>query len=89
MSTPPELTRSDVSLYLLQLKALGIDNVAKFDFMSPPPSQMMIKAMEMLFCLKAIDDEGRLTKPLGSRMAELPLDPMMAAIVSRFRSESR
>ena len=82
ITTPPELTRSDISLYLLQLKALGIDNLAKFDFMSPPPSEMMIRALEFLFCLKAIDEEGRLTRPMGARMAEVPLDPMMAAIVS-------
>jgi ATP-dependent RNA helicase DDX35 len=82
ITTPPELTRSDVSMYLLQLKALGIDNLAKFDFMSPPPSDMMIRALEFLYSLKAIDDEGRLTKPFGARMAEVPLDPMMAAIVS-------
>lgn len=82
LTTPPELVRSDISLYLLQLKALGIDNLAKFDFMSPPPSEMMIRALEFLFCLKAIDDEGRLTRPMGERMAEVPLDPMMAAIVS-------
>lgn len=82
ITTPPELTRSDISLYLLQLKALGIDNLAKFDFMSPPPSEMMIRALEFLFCLKAIDEEGKLTKPFGARMAEVPLDPMMAAIVS-------
>ena len=81
ITTPPELTRSDISLYLLQLKALGIDNLAKFDFMSPPPSDMMIRALEFLYSLKAIDDEGRLTKPFGARMAEVPLDPMMAAIV--------
>ena len=82
ITTPPELTRSDISMYLLQLKALGIDNLAKFDFMSPPPSEMMIRALEFLFCLKAIDDEGRLTRPIGASMAEIPLDPMMAAIVS-------
>lgn len=82
ITTPPELTRSDISLYLLQLKALGIDNLAKFDFMSPPPSEMMVRALEFLYCLKAIDDQGRLTKPIGERMAEVPLDPMMAAIVS-------
>ncbi|EIW69555.1 ATP-dependent RNA helicase DDX35 [Tremella mesenterica] len=81
LQTPPELTRSDISLYLLQLKALGIDNVAKFDFLSPPSSEMMIRALEFLYCLKAIDDEGRLTRPLGERIAEVPLDPMMAAIL--------
>lgn len=82
ITTPPELTRSDISLYLLQLKALGIDNLARFDFMSPPPSEMMIRSLEFLYCLKAIDDQARLTRPIGERMAEVPLDPMMAAIVS-------
>ncbi|WVQ78187.1 hypothetical protein IAT38_000270 [Cryptococcus sp. DSM 104549] len=81
LTTPPELVRSDISLYLVQLKALGIDNLAKFDFMSPPPSEMMIRALEFLYCLKAIDEEGRLTRPMGERMAEVPLDPMMAAIL--------
>lgn len=82
ITTPPELTRSDISLYLLQLKALGIDNLAKFDFMSPPPAEMMSRALEFLYCLKAIDEDGKLTSPFGRRMAEVPLDPMMAAIVS-------
>jgi len=49
--------------------------------MSPPPSDMMVRALEFLFCLKAIDNEGRLGRPMGARMAEVPLDPMMAAIV--------
>lgn len=81
LTTPPELVRSDIALFLLQLKALGIDNVLRFEFMSPPPSEMMIRALEFLFSLKALDEEGRLTKPLGTSMAEMPVDPMMAAIV--------
>ncbi len=80
-TTPPELTRSDISLVVLQLKALGIDNVIKFDFMSPPPSEMMVRAFEFLYSLKALDEQGKLTKPLGTSMAEVPVDPMMAAIL--------
>ena len=82
-TTPPELVRSDISLFILQLKALGVDNVLRFDWMDSPPSEMMIRAMEFLYSLKAIDDSGRLTKPLGTSMAEVPVDPMMAAIVSQ------
>lgn len=82
ITTPPEVSRTDVSLFVLQLKALGIDNVLRFDFMTPPPSQMLVRAMEFLYSLKALDEDGRLTKPLGTSMAELPVDPMMAAIVS-------
>lgn len=82
VTTPPELVRSDIATYLLQLKALGIENLAKFDFMSPPPSDMMVRALEFLYSLRALDDSAHLT-PLGERIAELPLDPMMATIVSR------
>jgi ATP-dependent RNA helicase DDX35 len=85
ISTPPELVRSDVSLFLLQLKALGIDNLVRFDFLSPPPTEMMIRALEFLYSLKALDEEGRLTRPLGINMAEVPVDPMMAAIVRLLR----
>lgn len=82
-TTPPELTRSDLSLLVLQLKSLGIQNVLRFDWITAPSSAMMERALEFLFCLGALDEEGKLTKPLGVRMAEIPVDPMMAKIVSR------
>jgi ATP-dependent RNA helicase DHX8/PRP22 len=37
----------------------------------------MITAMEFLFQLGALDNEGLLTK-LGRKMAEFPLDPALA-----------
>lgn len=80
-STTPEICRSDISLLILQLKALGIDNVLRFDFMTPPPSSMLVRALEFLYNLGALDKEGQLTKPLGVQMAELPVDPMMAKIL--------
>jgi ATP-dependent RNA helicase DDX35 len=45
----PELQRSDLSTMILQLKALGIDNVVQFDFVSPPPSKLMLRALDVLF----------------------------------------
>jgi len=33
--SPPEMQRTDISWALLQLKALGIDDVLHFDFLSP------------------------------------------------------
>lgn len=70
-STPPEICRSDVSLFILQLKALGIDNIVRFDFMTPPPAKMLERGMEFLYSLGAIDANGRLTKELGVKMAEV------------------
>lgn len=81
-TTPPEITRSDISLLILQLKSLGIQNVLRFDWMTAPSSAMLERALEFLYCLGAVDEEGKLTKPLGVRMAEMPIDCMMAKIVS-------
>ena len=77
-SNTPEIQRSNLAPAILQLKALGIDNVLRFDFLTPPAAGLMIKALELLFSLGALDDFAKLTKPLGSRMAELAVDPMMA-----------
>ncbi|KAF9200382.1 hypothetical protein BGZ49_009397 [Haplosporangium sp. Z 27] len=77
----PEIQRSNLSGMILQLKALGIENVLRFDFMTSPPAEMMSKALELLYSLKALDEYGRLTIPLGMRLAEFPLDPLLGKIL--------
>lgn len=78
-TTTPEIQRSNLAPVVLQLKALGIDNIVRFDFLSPPPSQLLIRAFDLLFSLGAVDDYAKLTSPLGTRMAELgAIPPMMA-----------
>ncbi|KAF2750162.1 ATP dependent RNA helicase-like protein [Sporormia fimetaria CBS 119925] len=77
-TTFPEIQRSDLAPVILQLMNLGITNVVRFDFLSPPPSKLLIRAMDTLHSLGAIDEYARLTRPLGTRMAELPLEPMLA-----------
>lgn len=74
----PEVQRSNLAPVILQLKALGIDNIARFDFLSPPPSELVSKALELLYSLGALDEYAKLTRPLGFRMAELAVEPMMA-----------
>lgn len=73
--------RSNLAPVILQLKALGIDNVLRFDFLTPPPAELMIRALELLYSLKAIDDAGHLTIPLGMQLAEFPVDPMLGKIL--------
>jgi ATP-dependent RNA helicase DDX35 len=77
-TNPPELQRSNLAPFILQLKALGIDNVLRFDFLTPPPAELMAKALELLYSLGALDDYAKLTRPMGMRMAELAVEPMMA-----------
>jgi ATP-dependent RNA helicase DDX35 len=80
-STPPEIQRSNLAPLILQLKALGIDNIVRFDFLTAPPSQLVIRALEILYSLGALDDYAKLTRPLGLRMAELSVEPMMAKVL--------
>lgn len=79
--TIPEIQRSNLASVILQLKALGIDNILRFDFLTPPPAELIIRALELLYSLGAIDDYAKLTRPLGVRMAELSVDPMMAKVL--------
>lgn len=74
----PEIQRSNLAPVILQMKALGIDNIARFKFLTPPPSILVTRALELLFALGALDDYAKLTKPLGMRMAEMSVEPMMA-----------
>lgn len=75
------INRSNLAPVILQLKALGIDNVLRFDFLTAPPAELMIRALELLYSLKALDDVGRLTMPLGMQLAEFPIDPMLGKIL--------
>lgn len=77
-ATPPEMQRSDLAPAILQLKALGIDNVLRFNFPSAPPSKNLVTGLELLYALGAIDNNGDLTTPLGLTMAEMPLEPVLA-----------
>ena len=44
---------------VLQLKALGIHNIMKFDFLNAPPAEAMIRALELLSALGALNDDAR------------------------------
>lgn len=80
-ATVPEIQRSNLAPIILQLKALGIDNVLRFDFLTPPPAELVIRALELLYSLGAVDDYAKLTRPLGVRIAELSVEPMMAKVI--------
>lgn len=79
-NTYPEILRSNLGTVVLQLKKLGIDDLVHFDFMDPPAPETLMRALELLNYLGALDDNGDLTS-LGSMMAEFPLDPQLAKMV--------
>lgn len=78
--TYPEILRSNLGSVVLQLKKLGIDDLVHFDFMDPPAPETLMRALELLNYLGALDDEGNLTET-GSMMAEFPLDPQLAKML--------
>ncbi|KAH8835584.1 P-loop containing nucleoside triphosphate hydrolase protein [Flagelloscypha sp. PMI_526] len=75
-TTIPDIQRTNLAATILQLKAMGINDLLSFDFMDPPPAQTMLTAMEQLYALSALDDEGLLTR-LGRKMADFPMDPQL------------
>ncbi|PPD85217.1 hypothetical protein GOBAR_DD17877 [Gossypium barbadense] len=79
-TTIPEIQRINLGTITLQMKAMGINDLLSFDFMDPPPPQALISAMEQLYSLGALDEEGLLTK-LGRKMAEFPLDPPLSKML--------
>ncbi|PSC68964.1 putative pre-mRNA-splicing factor ATP-dependent RNA helicase [Micractinium conductrix] len=78
--TYPEILRSNLGSVVLQLKKLGIDDLVHFDFMDPPAPETLMRALELLNYLGALDDEGNMTE-VGSIMAEFPLDPQLAKMI--------
>ena len=78
--TVPEIQRTNLSNVVLLLKSLGINDLIHFDFLDPPPAETLIRSLEQLYALGALNDLGELTK-LGRRMAEFPTDPQLAKML--------
>ncbi|KAI0791339.1 P-loop containing nucleoside triphosphate hydrolase protein [Abortiporus biennis] len=78
--THPEILRSNLANTVLELVKLGIKDLVKFDYVDAPAPETLMRALELLNYLAALDDEGNMT-PLGAIMAEFPLDPQMAKML--------
>ncbi|KIJ66187.1 hypothetical protein HYDPIDRAFT_86464 [Hydnomerulius pinastri MD-312] len=76
----PDIQRTNLAHTILLLKAMGVNDLLSFDFMDPPPAQTMLTALESLYALSALDDEGLLTR-LGRKMADFPMEPPLAKML--------
>ncbi|KAG8742604.1 DEAH-box ATP-dependent RNA helicase prp22 [Ceratobasidium sp. 414] len=76
----PDIQRQNLSHTILMLKAMGINDLINFGFMDPPPAQTLLTALEQLYALSALDDEGLLTR-LGRKMADFPMEPPLAKML--------
>ncbi len=81
--TTPEVLRTSLASVVLQMLALGFDNVARFPFLTPPDSRGVKSALELLVELGAVKQTEagtRLTK-LGREIARMPIDPRYARML--------
>ena len=79
-NTTPEIQRTNLTSTILLLKSLGINDLLDFDFMDPPPTDTIVRAVEQLYALGFLNNAGDLTKA-GRQAIELPLDPGMAKTI--------
>ncbi|ORY47047.1 P-loop containing nucleoside triphosphate hydrolase protein, partial [Rhizoclosmatium globosum] len=60
--TYPEILRCNLGSVVLQLKKLGIDDLVHFDFMDAPAPETLMRALELLNYLDALNDDIELTE---------------------------
>ncbi|KAJ8600260.1 hypothetical protein CTAYLR_002017 [Chrysophaeum taylorii] len=82
--TVPEIERSDLASVVLQLKAMGVDKPEAFDFVTKPPRDALLRALELLFALRALDGTGAMTSK-GDALSRFPLSPLLANLVLETR----
>ena len=71
----PEIMRSNLSSVVLLLLSIGVTDLVNFDFMDPPSHHSLIRCLDLLYALGALNSRGQLTET-GRKMAEFPMDPM-------------
>lgn len=65
---------------VLELMKLGVKDLVHFDYMDAPAPETIMRALELLNYLAALNDEGEMTE-LGRMMAEFPLDPQVCSLL--------
>lgn len=76
----PEIRRCRLSNVALMMKASGIKDILKFDFMDRPSKESLIDALEELYVLDALDSNQKLTS-IGYKMAEFPVEPALSKVL--------
>ncbi|KAF5605333.1 pre-mrna splicing factor rna helicase [Fusarium subglutinans] len=72
---PPGILSSSMIQEVLQLLSMGIRNVAGFDFIDPPDTEVYLRALYELNAMGYIDDHAKIT-PVGKMAAQIPVHPV-------------
>lgn len=78
---PSSLELEDLTGAILQLKAIGIDDVLGFGFIDQPSESSVQSGYQKLHALGAVDDDGNLTKDIGEILAVLPISPQLGRML--------
>lgn len=70
----PEIQRTNLSGLILTLKKLNVENFVDFDFIDAPNYLRLVGAINNLYYLGLINQQGELTV-LGKLANEFPLEP--------------
>lgn len=80
IQTIPEIQRTNLANTVLLLKSLGVKDLLDFDFMDPPPQDVITTSLFDLWALGALNHVGDLTE-LGRSMTPFPMEPSLAKIL--------
>ena len=79
-ATPPEIMRTNLTSFILTLKALGVHNILAFDLMNLPSVDALSHGLESLYALGGLDDHTNLTD-LGTKMSSFPTEPRVSRML--------
>ena len=75
------MLRCNLSGIILNLKAIGIKDVSKIDFIDKPTQQAYISAFQILIKLGAISSTNAELTQIGQEMAILPTEPIYSKLL--------
>lgn len=78
--TDPEILRTNLAAVILQMISLGFGDIESFPFLQPPDSRGVKDGLDLLRELRAVDQDGRITKT-GRQLTRLPIDPRLGRMV--------
>ena len=65
---------------------MKVDDILAFPFINQPPKEALLRSLELLYSLGALDDQGKLNN-VGKKMARFPLEPTAARCVIAAETE--
>ena len=78
--TDPEILRTNLANVILQAATLGIGDLARFPFLTPPDARGLRDGRELLRELGAITSKDKVTR-IGRDLSRLPVDPRFGRMV--------